>query len=105
MAYKAGETEASADIYFANLTSVLSVMKTALYLVETIVSDLFIVRLLISLGKPSHILISHQLYRCYVVWNASIPIIILPTLLYIADVGTHTPTPSGRWHHLLTCVM
>ncbi|KAH9970118.1 hypothetical protein BGW80DRAFT_1333510 [Lactifluus volemus] len=28
------------------------------------------------------------LYRCYVVWNLSIPVIILPTLLYVADIGT-----------------
>ena len=29
----------------------------------------------------------HQLYRCYIVWNASIPIVILPVILYIADIG------------------
>ena len=30
-------------MYFANVTSMLSIMKTAVFLVETIVSDLFIV--------------------------------------------------------------
>lgn len=30
-------------MYFANVTSMLSIMKTAVFLVETVVSDLFIV--------------------------------------------------------------
>jgi len=48
----------------------LSVMKTSVYLVETLASDLFI------------------LYRCYVVWNSNLLVIVLPVLLYIADAGT-----------------
>jgi hypothetical protein len=38
-----------------------------------------------------------QLYRCYIVWNASILVIILPVLLFIADIGTptHHPQPRG----------
>ncbi|KAI0054573.1 hypothetical protein BV25DRAFT_1773424, partial [Artomyces pyxidatus] len=65
-----GETADSIDQYYADATSTLSVLKTAIYLVETVVSDLFI------------------LYRCYVVWNARWPMLILPMLLYIADCGT-----------------
>jgi hypothetical protein len=70
MAFKTSESDQGADLYYFNVTSMLSVMKTSLYLVETLASDLFI------------------LYRCYVVWNASIPIIAFPVLLYIADIGT-----------------
>ncbi|KAI9435628.1 hypothetical protein BJY52DRAFT_695884 [Lactarius psammicola] len=70
MAYKGSETNIGADLYYANVTSLLSLMKTSVYLVETLASDLFI------------------LYRCYIVWNASIAIIAFPVLLYIADIGT-----------------
>ncbi|KAF8502711.1 hypothetical protein F5888DRAFT_1114413 [Russula emetica] len=70
IAFHTSETDEGADIYYVRVTSTMSIVKTAVYLVETIVSDLFI------------------LYRCYIVWNASIPIIILPILLYIADIGT-----------------
>jgi hypothetical protein len=37
-----------------------------------------------------------QLYRCYIVWNASIPIIVLPILLYIADIGMPPNHPQCR---------
>lgn len=70
MSYKRSETNTGADLYYANVTSMLSVMKTSVYLVETLASDLFI------------------LYRCYIVWNASVAIIAFPVLLYIADIGT-----------------
>jgi hypothetical protein len=38
-----------------------------------------------------------QLYRCYIVWNASIPVIVLPIILYIADIGMppHRPQPRS----------
>ncbi|KAI0056487.1 hypothetical protein BV25DRAFT_1813905 [Artomyces pyxidatus] len=64
------QTTLGADAYYDDATATLSVVKTAVYLVETIVSDLFI------------------LYRCYIVWNANWPVVILPILLYIADCGT-----------------
>jgi len=70
LAYHTNQTDQAADVYFLNVTAMLSVMKTAVYLAETVVSDLFI------------------LYRCYIVWNASIAIITLPVLLYLADIGT-----------------
>lgn len=44
MAYKDSETDHGADLYYFNVTSMLSVMKTSVYLVETLASDLFIVR-------------------------------------------------------------
>ncbi|KAH9069647.1 hypothetical protein EDB83DRAFT_2373962 [Lactarius deliciosus] len=70
MAYKRSETSTGADLYYAHAASMLSLMKTSVYLVETLASDLFI------------------LYRCYVVWNASLAIVTLPVLLYLADMGT-----------------
>jgi len=68
-AYQRSQSSTDADMYFANVTSMLSIMKTAVFLVETIVSDLFI------------------LYRCYIVWNASLLIMALPVLLYVADIA------------------
>jgi hypothetical protein len=70
MAYKDSETDKGADLYYFNVTSMLSVMKTSVYLIETLASDLFI------------------LYRCYVVWNSNIFVVILPLILYLADAGT-----------------
>lgn len=73
-----------------------SLMKTSVYLVETIVSDLFIVcssLLSICLVPISS---SLQLYRCYIVWNASIPMIVLPVILYIADIGMPPYHPQRR---------
>ncbi|KAN0127752.1 hypothetical protein V8E53_014412 [Lactarius tabidus] len=72
IAYKDSETDQSADQYYFDVTSMLSIMKTSVYLVETLVSDLFI------------------LYRCYVVWNLNLFVLILSTFLYIADAGTGT---------------
>ncbi|KAI9436014.1 hypothetical protein H4582DRAFT_1815857 [Lactarius indigo] len=69
-AYKRSGTNTGADLYYAHVASMLSIMKTSVYLVETLASDLFI------------------LYRCYVVWNASVAIVALPVLLYFADMGT-----------------
>ncbi|KAI0299226.1 hypothetical protein BC826DRAFT_64231 [Russula brevipes] len=70
LGYHGGQADQGADVYFLNVTAMLCVMKTAVYLAMTVLSDLFI------------------LYRCYIVWNASIPIITLPVLLYLADIGT-----------------
>jgi hypothetical protein len=70
IAFHGSETDQGADSYFLRVTSTTSIIKTSVYLAETIVSDLFI------------------LYRCYIVWNASIPVIVLPIILYIADIAT-----------------
>ncbi|KAH9055687.1 hypothetical protein EDB87DRAFT_1761350 [Lactarius vividus] len=77
MAYKGSETSTGADVYYLHVASMLSLMKTSLYLVETLASDLFI------------------LYRCYVVWNASIAVIALPVLLYFADMGMISLSPRS----------
>ncbi|KAH9963626.1 hypothetical protein BC827DRAFT_1128719 [Russula dissimulans] len=69
-AFGVNQTEQGADRYFVQVTAMLSVMKTSIYLAETVVSDLFI------------------LYRCYIVWNASLAVVAFPILLYLADIGT-----------------
>ncbi|KAJ7087131.1 hypothetical protein C8R44DRAFT_820355 [Mycena epipterygia] len=63
-------TTLEADIYYSNLPSALSIIKTGVYVAITVVSDAF------------------MLYRCYVVWNHRIPITILPLLLFMADIAT-----------------
>jgi len=55
---------------YDDLRSIFSVMKTAVYVGITVVSDAFI------------------LYRCYAIWNGNIWVIILPVLLFLADIGT-----------------
>lgn len=44
-AFRGSETVDEADAYFAHVTSTSSLLKTSVYLAETIVSDLFIVRI------------------------------------------------------------
>ncbi|KAJ7035934.1 hypothetical protein C8F04DRAFT_1097129 [Mycena alexandri] len=75
------ETAAEADLYYINGTpGTLNVMKTALYVVTTLVSDAF------------------MLYRCFVVWNYSIPIIVFPTLCLLAGIGTGITGLIGLSH-------
>ncbi|KAI0787090.1 hypothetical protein BC629DRAFT_491300 [Irpex lacteus] len=68
-AFERSEVPQGADLFYANVTSVLSIMKTALYLVMTVLSDFF------------------MLYRTFVVWNQSLLIVALPSLLVLADIG------------------
>ncbi|KAI0049728.1 hypothetical protein FA95DRAFT_822753 [Auriscalpium vulgare] len=70
LAFKGNQSANQADEYYAHVTATLGVMKTAVYFVETMVSDVFI------------------LYRCYIVWNRRWIVIALPVLLYVADCGT-----------------
>lgn len=44
-AFRGSETVDEADAYYAHVTSTSSLIKTSVYLAETIVSDLFIVRI------------------------------------------------------------
>ncbi|KAH9840922.1 uncharacterized protein C8Q71DRAFT_854771 [Rhodofomes roseus] len=60
---------AYAGEYYSDIESAISVCKTAVYTVVTILSDAFIV------------------FRTYVVWNQNPLVAILPTLLLIGDLG------------------
>jgi hypothetical protein len=106
LAFEKSETDQGADLYYVRVTAPLSVVKTAIYLAETVVSDLFIVRLSNSLSlnvRCNRAGPRFQLYRCYVVWNASVPIIVLPILLYLADIGMpllSSPTQTYTQHLL-----
>jgi len=68
-AYQKSGSAEGADQYYSRVTAVLSIMKTSIYLAETAVSDMFI------------------LYRCYIVWNASLAVLAFPVLLYVADIA------------------
>lgn len=77
----------------------LSIMKTSIYLAETAVSDLFLVSLLkrsfSSAGVLNRFGSRHQLYRCYIVWNANTLVMALPALLYVADIGMSSEFVPG----------
>ena len=79
----------------------LSVTKMSVYLVETAVSDLFLVSLS-NYFLPTHVSLTqshHQLYRCYLVWAPKIAVLALPALLYVADIGnTSGISPSIGIH-------
>ncbi|EIM84250.1 uncharacterized protein STEHIDRAFT_112681 [Stereum hirsutum FP-91666 SS1] len=69
LALQNSEAVANVAAIFGDAKSLFSVMKTAIYVGVTAVSDTFIV------------------YRCYVVWNKDFRVIILPAVLYLADIG------------------
>ncbi len=63
VAFKGNDTEHAADLYFDNVSSLMSIMKTAIYFVETILSDFFIVCLSVFFWCNPH-LISPTIYHC-----------------------------------------
>ena len=86
IAFHQSETDEGADLYYFRVTSMASLMKTSVYLAETVISDLFIVRLysqffalctdlvlplvisvLYSMEReyPRHHSPSHSIYRRY----------------------------------------
>jgi hypothetical protein len=65
------------DLYYANVSSVLSVVKTSVYLLITVLFDAFI------------------LYRCFIIWDRNLFVIILPFLIFLADVGTGIAAVQG----------
>ncbi|KLO17596.1 hypothetical protein SCHPADRAFT_994275 [Schizopora paradoxa] len=67
----------SAADYYANVSGPLSVMKTSIYVVVTLISDSFI------------------LYRSYVVWQRSLYIIAFPFCIFLADLGTGIAAAQG----------
>ncbi|OCH86646.1 hypothetical protein OBBRIDRAFT_761044 [Obba rivulosa] len=70
VAFNSSNEVADIEVQYNDLRSIYSVMKQSVYVATTAISDAFI------------------LYRCYVVWNKNIWIVILPALLLVADVGT-----------------
>ncbi|KAI0056488.1 hypothetical protein BV25DRAFT_1920929 [Artomyces pyxidatus] len=59
-----------ADLYYFNAAATLSIVKTSIYLVTTVLFDFFI------------------LYRCWIVWDHNYLIVLLPALAFLADIGT-----------------
>ncbi|KAI9436015.1 hypothetical protein H4582DRAFT_1958494 [Lactarius indigo] len=76
-AFKDSQLPIGGDLYFANVASALSLIKTALYLVITILFDAFI------------------LYRCWLIWDRSLVVIALPFLIFLADIGTGVAAVQG----------
>ncbi|KAH9167705.1 hypothetical protein EDB89DRAFT_111108 [Lactarius sanguifluus] len=76
-AFKDSQIAAGGDLYFANVASALSLIKTSLYLVITVLFDAFI------------------LYRCWLIWDRSLVVIALPFLIFLADIGTGVAAVQG----------
>jgi len=76
-AFKRDEVPLGPDIYYANVASALSLMKTTLYLVTTVLFDAFI------------------LHRCFVVWDRNLLVVLLPFLVFLADIGTGVAAVQG----------
>jgi len=76
-AFKRDEAPAGPDLYYANVSSAMSLIKTTLYLIITITFDAFI------------------LHRCWVVWDRNFLVILLPFLIFLADIGTGVASVEG----------
>jgi len=55
----------------------MSLIKTSLYLITTILFDAFI------------------LYRCFIIWDRNLIVILLPFLIFLADIGTGIAAVDG----------
>jgi len=71
-----GVANSAAD-YYSRVNAPLSVMKTSLYVVMTLISDSFI------------------LYRTYIVWQRSLSIIAVPFCVFLADLGVGLAAAQG----------
>jgi len=76
-AFKRDQDPLGPDLYYANVASALSLIKTSLYLITTILFDAFI------------------LHRCFVVWDRNFLVILLPFLIFLADIGTGVAAVQG----------
>src|SRR3984957_13780675 len=78
------------DQYYATFAAFQDVFKSAIYTAATICADAFIVRIPYyhrgNLFQKVSLLV--QLYRCFIVWSRSYLVIIIPSLLFLADIGT-----------------
>jgi hypothetical protein len=102
MAYKNSDSDQGADLYYFNVTSMLSIMKTSVYLVETLACNLFVVRSPITIHCPRECSSSASpVVSCYIVWSPSLFITILPVLLYITGMGAFHADPGVL--HILNC--
>lgn len=76
-AFKGSEAPVGGDLYYANVSSALSLIKTSVYLLITILFDAFI------------------LHRCWIMWDRSIVVTLLPFLIFLADIGTGIAAVEG----------
>ncbi|KAI0280916.1 hypothetical protein BGY98DRAFT_282161 [Russula aff. rugulosa BPL654] len=76
-AFKRDQVPLGPDLYYANVASAMSLIKTSLYLIITVIFDAFI------------------LYRCYIVWDRNCLVILLPFMVWLADIGTGIAAVQG----------
>jgi hypothetical protein len=76
-AFKNSQMEIGGDLYYANVASALSLVKTSVYLIITILFDGFI------------------LHRCWIIWDRNCFVTILPFLIFLADIGTGIASVQG----------
>ena len=87
------------DQYYATFAAFQDVFKSAIYTAATICADAFIVRIPYyhrgNLFQKVSLLV--QLYRCFIVWSRSYLVIIIPSLLFLADIGTQIILRPLTW--------
>jgi len=88
-AFKQDQVPLGSDLYYANVASALSLIKTSLYLVITIIFDAFIVSFRIQYAIRCQPNSPRQLHRCFVVWDRNLLVILLPFIVWLADIGLY----------------
>ncbi|KAI9454177.1 hypothetical protein F5148DRAFT_445145 [Russula earlei] len=76
-AFKRDQVPLGPDLYYADVSSALSLIKTSLYLVTTVLFDAFI------------------LHRCFIIWDRNACVVLLPFLAFLADIGTGVAAVEG----------
>jgi hypothetical protein len=70
--------------FAANLAAWYNVFGTAADCVLNILTDGLLVSLQhISLLSTDAHIVSRKLYRCYIIWGSSLPVIVIPAIIYI----------------------
>jgi hypothetical protein len=76
-AFRNNEETQAGNLYYGNVASSLSLIKTSVYLAVTILFDGFI------------------LHRCFIIWERNLLVILLPFLIFLSDIGTGIASVQG----------
>ena len=89
-----GKTPDGPEEFYGTLSDSTQVLKSVLYVIQTLVGDAFVVRSGVrDFGSDSRTdtSLALQIYRLHVIWSRNIFIIVLPVLLLTGTCGMLPP--------------
>ena len=84
-AFKTSKEPIGGDLYYANVSAALSVMKTSVYMVIAVLFDSFVVDFQSLASTHGVTNLRDWLYRPWIVWDRHLFVIVLPFLIFLAD--------------------